>query len=130
MNIAKEDIPARIDTSDAVARHQPAFGDATDYGPLAAEYFTLAEGTDITALLSGLEDDRCQSPHWGYIVSGTLTVTFSDGSEEVDTTGDLFYWPPGHTLRADEDTDFVLFSPQHEHGEVIEQIRTNMEQST
>jgi len=39
----------------------------------------------------------------------------------------MFYWPPGHTLRADEDTDFVLFSPQHAHSEVIEQIRTNME---
>jgi len=66
----------------------------------------------------------------GYILSGALTITYSDGSEEVDTTGDMFYWPPGHTLRADEDTDFVLFSPQHEHGEVIEQIRTNIEQST
>jgi hypothetical protein len=130
MKVAKDDIPARIDTPDAVARHQPAFGDATEYGPLAAEYFTLSEGTDITALLDGLEDDRCQSPHWGYIVSGALTVSFSDGSEEVDTTGDLFYWPPGHTLRADEDTDFVLFSPQHEHGEVIDHIRTTMEQST
>lgn len=129
MKVAKEDIPARIDSPGAVARHQPEFGDAGDYGPIAAEYFTLAEGTDITALLEGLEDDLCQSPHWGYVVSGALTVTYTDGGEEISEGGDMFYWPPGHTVRADEDTDFVLFSPQHEHGEVIDHIRAKMEES-
>lgn len=130
MKIAKEDIPARIDSPAAVARQQQEFGDATDYGTIAAEYFTLAEGTDITSLLEGLEDDLCQTPHWGYIESGALTVTYSDGSEEVDTAGDMFYWPPGHTLRADEDTDMVLFSPQDEHGEVIENIQRRMGDSS
>lgn len=127
MKVAKEDIPARIDSPAAVARHQPDFGDATDYGSIAAENFTLSRGTDISALLEGLENDLCQSPHWGYVVNGALTVTYTDASEEVDETGDMFYWPPGHTVRADEDTDFVLFSPQHEHGEVIDHIRDKME---
>lgn len=129
MKLAKQEIPVKIDSPDAVARQQPDFGDASEYGKLGAEYFTLGKGVDITPLLEGLEDDRCQSPHWGYVVSGALTVTYDDGSEEADETGDVFYWPPGHTVRADEDTDFVLFSPQHEHGEVIDQIRTNMEKS-
>ncbi|RZH68653.1 cupin domain-containing protein [Natrinema altunense] len=129
MKVPKEDIPARIDSPDAIARHQPDFGDATDYETIAAEYFTLTEGTDIEALLEGLENDHCQSPHWGYVVSGELTVTYTDGSEEVDEGGDMFYWPPGHTIRAEEDTDFVLFSPQHEHGEVIDHIRNKMQES-
>jgi hypothetical protein len=126
MKVQKEDIPAMIDSPAAVARHQPDFGDASDSGKMAAEYFTLSEGTDIAGLLEGLENDLCQSPHWGYIVSGALTVTYTDGSEEVDERGDMFYWPPGHTLRADKDTDFVLFSPQHDHGEVIDHIRNTM----
>ncbi|SIR62819.1 cupin domain-containing protein [Natronorubrum thiooxidans] len=130
MKVAKEDIPVKIDTPDAVARHQPEFGDTADYGHIAAEYFTFTKGTDITALLEGLEDDLCQSPHWGYIVDGALTVTYTDGSEEVDVRGDVFYWPPGHTVRADEDTDVVLFSPQHEHGAVIEHIREKVEESS
>jgi len=129
VKITKEDIPAEIDSPAAIARHQPDFGDASDTGTIAAEYFTLSEGTDITALLEGLENDLCQSPHWGYVVSGALTVTYSDGSQEIDKGGDMFYWPPGHTLRADADTDFVLFSPQHEHGEVIDHIRSKMEES-
>jgi hypothetical protein len=28
-------------------------------------------------------------------------------------------WPPGHTVHADNDTELVLFSPQHEHSEVM-----------
>lgn len=71
MKIAKEDIPAKIDSPYAVARHQPDFGDGSDYGNIAAEYFTLSEGTDISALLEGLENDLCQSPHWGYVVRGS-----------------------------------------------------------
>ncbi len=63
------------------------------------------------------------------MVSGELTVTYTDGSEEVDEGGDMFYRPPGHTIRAEEDTDFVLFSPQHEHGEVIDHIRNKMQES-
>ncbi|RBI63884.1 cupin domain-containing protein [halophilic archaeon] len=129
MKVAKEDIPTKIDSPDAVAKHQPDFGDATDYGNMAAEHFTVAKGTDLTALLEGLENDLCQSPHWGYVVSGALTVTYADDSEEADEGGDLFYWPPGHTVRADEDTDFVLFSPQHEHGEVLDHIQKKLEES-
>ena len=54
---------------------------------------------------------------------GELTVTFKDGSEEKACTGDMFYWPPYHTVRADKDSEFVLFSPQHEHGAVMEHVK-------
>ncbi|MFD1587669.1 cupin domain-containing protein [Halorientalis brevis] len=129
MHQSKDDLPVRIDTPDAVARRQPDFGDATDYGTLGAEHFTLTGGTDITPLLEGLEDDMCQSPHWGYVLDGQLTVTYTDSSEETDEGGDMFYWPPGHTVRADEDSDFVLFSPQHEHGEVIDHIEQQLSET-
>jgi hypothetical protein len=51
MKVAKEAIPAEIDSPAAIARHQRDFGDASDYGDIAAEYFTLTNGTDITGLL-------------------------------------------------------------------------------
>ncbi|KTG10785.1 hypothetical protein AUR64_06230 [Haloprofundus marisrubri] len=129
MKIAKEEIPTKIDSPNAVAQHGRGFGEATGYEAIAAERFTISEGTDISGLLEGLEDDLCQSPHWGYVVDGALTVTYADGSEEADEGGDMFYWPPGHTLRADEDTEFVLFSPQHEHGEVLDHVLNKMEES-
>ena len=122
MRILKEDIPVRIDVPGAKARQQHGFGDVTGYNKMGAEYFSFGAGTDITELLHGLEGDLCQCPHWGYVVIGKITALYSDGNEETVGTGDLFYWPPGHSVRADSDTDIVMFSPQKEHGEVIEHI--------
>ena len=123
MRIAKEDIPARIDVPGATARQQSDFGNVAGYGRMGAEYFSFSAGTDITELLHGLENDSCPSPHWGYVVEGAITALYGDGSEETSKKGDLFYWPPGHSVRAEEDTDIVMFSPQQEHGAVIEHIR-------
>lgn len=127
MRIAKEDVPVRINVPGATARQVKDFGDATGYGKIGGEYFSLGAGTDISGLLEGLEGDLCQSPHWGYIIEGKLTVRFADGHEEVPVTSDLFYWPPGHSVRAEEDTEIILFSPQHEHGQVIEHMLGKMQ---
>jgi hypothetical protein len=126
MRIAKEDIPVRIGAPGAVARQQTDFGDASGYGRIGGEYFSLGAGADIAPLLKGLEGDLCQSPHWGYLLQGALTVTYADGAEEGVKAGDLFYWPPGHTVRAGEDAEVILFSPQEEHGKVIEHLREKM----
>jgi hypothetical protein len=122
MKIAKEDIPVRINVPGAVARQQTEFGDVTGYGKMGAEYFSFGAGADITELLHGLEGNACQCPHWGYVVQGKITALYTGGAEETSSTGDLFYWPPGHSVRAEEDTDIVMFSPQHEHSAVIEHV--------
>ena len=127
MRIAKENVPVRIDVPGATARQLTNFGDATGYGKISGEYFSLAEGTDLTDLLKGLEGDLCQCPHWGYILEGKLTVGFSDGSNELAVRNDLFYWPPGHTVKADLDTEMILFSPEHEHSLVIDHILKKVE---
>lgn len=126
MRIAKNDIPVRIDTPGAVARQKTDFGDASGYGKISGEYFSLGAGADIAPLLKGLEGDLCQSPHWGYLLQGKLTVTYADDTEEVVSTGDLFYWPPGHTVRVAEDAEAILFSPQEEHSKVIDHMRVKM----
>lgn len=123
MRIAKTDIPTRIDVPGATARQQTDFGPVAGYEQMGAEYFSFAAGTDITDLLQGLEGNLCQSPHWGYVIDGSITALYADGSEETSTTGDLFYWPPGHSVRAEQDTDIVMFSPQQEHGAVIDHIK-------
>ena len=122
MHIAKEEIPVKIDVPGATARQLTDFGDATGYGKISGEYFSLAAGTDISPLLKGLDGDLCQSPHWGYVIEGKLSVTFADGHLETAEASEIFYWPPGHTVKADDDTDMVLFSPQHEHSHVINHI--------
>ena len=126
MHIAKQDIPVRIDVPGAVARQKTEFGSATGYGTISGEYFSLGAGTDIAPLLQGLEDDLCQSPHWGYLLQGALTVTYANGDNEAVNGGDLFYWPPGHTVRVGQDAEVILFSPQHEHSKVIDHMLGKM----
>lgn len=126
MRVAKNDIPTKIDVPGAVARQLGDFGDAAKYGPLAAEYFSLGAGTDIAPLLQGLEDDACQAPHWGYVISGHLVVTYTDGTEDACVTNDVFYWPAGHSVRVVDDAEVILFSPHLEHAAVMDHMRTQM----
>lgn len=126
MHIAKENVPVKIAAPGAAARQQVDFGDASGYGMISGEYFSLPEGMDISPLLQGLEGDLCQAPHWGYVMEGKLVTTYADGTEETTSASDLFYWPPGHTVRVEEKAEFVLFSPQHEHSHVLNHMQTKM----
>jgi hypothetical protein len=55
----------------------------------------------------------------GFVLRGKITTTNSAGKQETVNANDLFYWPPGHNVRVDDDAEIVMFSPQHEHTRVI-----------
>ncbi len=129
MRIPKHDIPVKFDVPGAVARQLPEFGDATGFGTIGGEFFSLAAGTDIAPLLRGLADDACHAPHWGYLVSGGLVVDYVDASQEICTGGDLFYWPPGHSVRVTSDAEVILFSPTREHTEVLDHMLDQMQRA-
>jgi hypothetical protein len=119
MKITKDDVEVQLALPGAVMRQHLGFGDAAAYDHLSAEYFTLASGVDTAALFAGLEGDLCQCPHWGYVLSGTITTTDASGTQETVREHDLFYWPPGHNVRVDTDAEIIMFSPQREHSKVI-----------
>jgi hypothetical protein len=126
MRITKSAIPTKIDVPGAVARQVGDFGDASKHGPLAAEWLSLGAGTDIAPLLLGLEDDACQAPHWGYVLSGNVVVDYTDGTSDACVTDDLFFWPPGHRVRVVEDAELLMFSPHLEHAAVIDHMKAQM----
>jgi hypothetical protein len=126
MRINKDDIPRKIDVPGAVARQATGFGDTSGYSSLGAEYFSLSTGTDIAPLLKGLLGDACQAPHWGFMLSGEVVVTYTDGAEDSCAGGDLFYWPPGHSVRVLDDAEVILFSPQTEHTAVMDHMLAAM----
>lgn len=126
MKIAKENIPARLNVPGAIARQQLGFGDATGYSAIAGEYFSLKAGTDMAPLLKGLESNLCQAPHWGYMLEGEVTVTYADANEETVSAGELFNWPPGHSVRVGADAEIILFSPQAEHCKVIDHMKEQL----
>lgn len=124
MHLSKDDIPVRIDVPGATARQLPNFGDAS--GTIGAEYFSLAAGTDLAPLLQGLDGDACHSPHWGYLIAGDVVVSYRDGSTERCVGGEVFHWPAGHSVRVERDAEVILFSPQVEHGAVMDHILTKI----
>jgi hypothetical protein len=93
---------------------------------MAGEYFSMGAGLDISPLLHGLEDDACQAPHWGYVISGHVVATYTDGTTDECRGGDLFFWPSGHTVRVVDDAEVILFSPRAEHLAVIDHMKHQM----
>ena len=122
MRVAKDDVDVRMEIPGAVIRQRLDFGDATGFDKISGEYFTLAAGVDTTALFAGLQHDRCQCPHWGFVLRGRITTTDAAGRHETVEADDLFYWPPGHNVRVDADAEIIMFSPQREHSEVIDHM--------
>src|SRR4051812_23796121 len=108
-----------------------------DYGPVVdrneqldgytASFVEFREDVDATPLLKGLPDDRCQCPHWGYVITGRVTFRYPDRDEVCDA-GDAFYTPPGHIPVAHQPgTLMLLFSPAEELRETEAAMRRNME---
>ena len=90
-------------------------------------FTTLVEDIDATPFMKGLPDDRCQCPHWGYVVSGKVTFRYAD-REEVFEAGDAFYTPPGHVPALQEaGTEFVMFSPAEELRKTEAVMMKNMQ---
>ena len=119
MRVAKEDVDVRMEIPGAVIRQRTGFGDASGFGSISGEYFTLSAGVDTTPLFQGLEGDLCQCPHWGFVLRGQITTTDGHGARETVSANDLFYWPPGHNVKVDADAEIIMFSPQREHSDVI-----------
>jgi hypothetical protein len=124
MHLTTSAIPTKLDVPGVTVRHLPDFGVAD--APMAAEHLILAAGTDIAPLLHGLPGDACQAVHWGYVLRGTALVTYTDGSSERCSTGDVFFWPAGHSVRIEEDAEIVMISPADAHGRVLDHIAAQL----
>lgn len=119
MHVAKDNVDVRMEIPGAVIRQRMDFGIVSEIGSISGEYFTLSAGVDTTPLFQGLDGDLCQCPHWGFVIRGQLTTTDAIGVQETVKANDLFYWPPGHNVMVEADAEIVMFSPQHEHSQVI-----------
>ncbi|MEP0765610.1 MAG: cupin domain-containing protein [Fimbriimonadia bacterium] len=122
MHVSMRDVEVTMEIPGAVVRQRMDFGDASGYGKISAEYFSLSEGVDTTALFEGLDGNACQCPHWGFVLRGQITTTDASGAKETVRQNDLFYWAPGHNVRVDADADIIMFSPQREHKHVIDHM--------
>ena len=81
--------------------------------------------TSLEPEFRGLSDDRCQCPHWGYVVSGRLIARFADHEEAYDA-GDAYYIPAGHTPVVTAGTEVVEFSPTAALQQTMAVVGANM----
>jgi Cupin domain len=81
---------------------------------------------DLAEFFKGLPDDKCQAPHWGYVIAGKVTFTTASG-EETFEAGDAYYVPPGHTPRLYANTEVVEFSPSEQLQQTLDVVSRNME---
>ena len=86
---------------------------------------TFREDADAAPLFVGLPDDRCQSPHWGYVFSGRLTFRYAD-RDEVYEAGDAYYAPPGHIPVVTAGTEVVEFSPGEQYAKTMAVVERNL----
>lgn len=80
---------------------------------------------DLAEFFRGLPDDRCQCPHWGYVLKGKVTYKFAD-RDETYVAGDAYYVPAGHTPSLHAGTEVVEFSPTAALDETIGVVVENM----
>jgi hypothetical protein len=89
------------------------------------EFTTFREDADGAPAFKGLPDDRCQSPHWGYVLRGRLTFRYADHDEVYDA-GDAYYAPPGHIPVVTAGTEVVEFSPTDEYAKTQAVLARNL----
>src|SRR3954463_3209834 len=73
----KDEAPIVIDEAVITGRYVELDG-------YTVSFETFHTDADPAELFRGLPDDRCQCPHWGYVVSGRLIMRFADRHETYD----------------------------------------------
>jgi hypothetical protein len=94
-------------------------------GGYSVGFETYLEDSDPADLFKGLPDDRCQSPHWGYVLEGRVAFRYGD-REELYEAGDAYYAPPGHTPLFYAGTEVVEFSPTESFEETKRVVTDNL----
>ena len=110
---SQEQVPVEFEVDVAQAR-------SIEQGGMTLAFERLSAGVETAPLFKGLPDDACQSPHWGYVISGRLRVTATDGTEDTAQAGQAYYLPPGHNVVVEEDALVVEFSPTHDRAATME----------
>lgn len=104
MRGSKSDLPKTVDVEEFTIWE-------TDWGELHVNITTCHRTFDITPLLKGLPDNKCQCPHWGMVLKGRKIVKYGD-HDEVLNGGDAYYMPPGHTTVTEAGTEWFEISPR------------------
>jgi hypothetical protein len=97
-----------------------------DWGDMDVGRLHVPAGGDTTPLLEGLPDDLCQCPHWGLLLNGSVRVRYADGRQETVEAGEVFYWPPGHTVWTEDGFESLQISLRAEMARTLTHVRAKL----
>ena len=93
----------------------------------AVNFVQFLQDVDGTFLMKGLPDDKCQCPHWGYVLKGKMTYRYAD-RDDTYVAGEAYYAPPGHIpVKHEPGTEIVMFSPADELRRTEAAMAKNMQ---
>ena len=115
---SKDEAPVGVDIPELEGRY-------VDLDGYTVGYETYRADVDPAEFFRGLPDDRCQCPHWGVVLAGTITFRYADKTETY-VAGDAYYAPPGHTPVVTDGTEVIEFSPTEELGRTMEILGANL----
>lgn len=118
MRGSNQDLPVAFDIPEGTIR-------LAEWGAMNVEMGTCRAEIDPSPFFAGLRDDRCQCPHWGYVIKGQMRFRYAD-REEVYRAGDAYYAPPGHTPLLEAGCEYVEFSPVEEYRATTVVVKRNM----
>ncbi len=116
---SKDSTPVSVDQEVLEGRY-------AELGGYTVGFETFRADADPAPLFRGLPDDRCQCPHWGYVVSGKIVYRYAD-HDEVYEAGNAYYGAPGHLPLVFAGTELVEFSPTDALNRTMEVVTRNLE---
>ena len=95
----------------------------TQWGEMAVNINRFDPGVDLSPLLAQVSSGSCPVPHWGYVIEGSWSVRYTDGSTETINAGEVYYMPSGHD-RVFTETGCLMaeFSPAAESAAFMEEV--------
>jgi len=119
MHASKADLPAMV-----LGEYE---GRTVDWGDFRIAFETMPEHfPPDESPFAGLPDDRCQCPHWGYLIKGSFRVTYRGEPDEIVLAGDAYHLRPGHFVQTLEPVELVELSPVHRHDETMSVVARNV----
>jgi hypothetical protein len=97
-----------------------------DAGGMIIALESWKAGLDTGEMFAELPGGACQEPHWGYILSGAVTMRYTDGTSETLSAGDAYYIRPGHNAHVDSDVEIVEFTQAEQTPPGINNLEPNV----
>jgi glyoxylate utilization-related uncharacterized protein len=113
-------VEAELDT---IMETEVATLNGTVWGDMAVNINRFEPGCDLSPMIAQLSTGSCQVAHWGYVIEGSWTIGYLDGSTETVAAGEVFYLPPGHNSVVTETGCLIAeFSPAAEMAALQEEL--------